>query len=129
MKLKQKRLAQEWFGRAESDLLYARAGEKETGKHHITCFLCHQAVEKVLKGMIVGLGGVFQKTHSLRVSGALVRELDPAVNLDDGDFRKLDAYYIPSRYPGPVEKEFSKKDAEIAIEIADKMISQVLRRD
>lgn len=42
MKFKNKRLADEWFERAESDWLYARAGEKETGRHAVTCFLCHQ---------------------------------------------------------------------------------------
>lgn len=55
-----------------------------------------------------------------------VRELDATIAFDDADLRRLDAYYIPSRYPGPVEKEFSKKDAEIAIEIAERIVSLFL---
>lgn len=123
MKLKHKRLAEEWFERAEDDLVYARVGEKETARHHITCFLCHQAVEKILKGLIAGNGEAPQKTHSLRVLGAKVRELGTAADFDEADLRKLDAFYIPSRYPGPVEKEFSKKDADSALEIAERMIA------
>ena len=120
MKLKHKRVAQEWFDRANSDFLYAQAGEKETGQHHVTCFLCHQVVEKVLKGLLSGMGIAPQKTHKLRLLQTQARELFP--DLDDSDTRKLDAFYIPSRYPGPVISEFTAKDAQIALEIAERYL-------
>ena len=48
-----KKLAQEWFSRADDDLLFAKAGFKETDIAADACFLSHQAVEKYLKGLIV----------------------------------------------------------------------------
>lgn len=125
MKLKNKKLADEWFERAESDLLYARAGEKETQCHAVTCFLCHQAAEKVLKGLIVGLGGVPQKTHNLRLLLAKVKESFPEINFKEEEARRLEAFYIPSRYPGPVEQEFNGQDAKTALEMAGRLLKVI----
>ncbi len=128
MKLKNKKLAEEWFERARSDYLYAKTGDKETGQHHITCFLCHQAVEKILKGIITGCGGTTSpppKTHNLRLLLLKARELAPDLSLADADALKLTAFYIPSRYPGPVAHEFTPKDAEIALEITARLLEAV----
>ena len=122
MKVKHKRFAREWLRRAESDWQYAKAGEKETGQHHVTCFLCHQAVEKVLKGLITGAGKSPQKTHNLRTLLSKVQELFPATDLEDSDVRRLDTFYIPSRYPGPIENEFTAKDARTALKITARFI-------
>lgn len=126
MQLKHKRLAQEWFDRAHSDFLYAQAGEQETEQHHITCFLCHQAVEKILKGILAGNGSAPEKTHSLRLLMTQVKKIFPDLPCEETDVRKLDAYYIPSRYPGPVISEFRKKDAETALEIAARFLELVV---
>jgi HEPN domain-containing protein len=125
MKLKNKRLAQEWFDRAKSDYLYAQAGEKETGQHHITCFLCHQAVEKILKGFLAGSGIAPQKTHSLRLLLTQVKEHFPDLAFEESDARKLDTFYIPSRYPGPVISEFRPKDAHTALEVEERFLKIV----
>lgn len=118
MTLKHKRLAEEWFERAESDLLYARAGERETGRHSVTCFLGHQVVEKVLKGFIVGAGQEPPRTHNLRLLLSKVKGLYPKTTLKEDDARRLEGYYIPTRYPGPAERDLTAEDAQTAIEIA-----------
>lgn len=118
MKLKNRARAREWFGRAASDLEFAEAGERETGQHHITCFLSHQCVEKVLKGLMAGAEEVPEKTHSLRKLLAQVKRLYSDCPLANADAIKLDAFYIPSRYPGPIEKEFTANDAKVALSLA-----------
>lgn len=126
MKLQNKKLAQEWFKRARSDFQYAQAGERETRRHHITCFLCHQAVEKILKGFLVGVGENPPQTHSLRSLAAKTKELFPKIDWDEKGIRRLDAFYIPSRYPGPLEQEFIAKDAQEALSIAEKFVGLVV---
>lgn len=117
-----KTLAKEWINRAISDLKYAYAGEKETGQHHITCYLCHQAVEKTLKGLLVLEGETPKKTHHL---GLLVSEIAkhyPDFSDLKQSIRRLDKYYIPARYPDDMTMEFTSDDAKSALETADKVI-------
>ena len=123
MKFKNKARAREWFERAKSDLQFAKAGERETGQHHITCFLSHQCVEKILKGFLAGAEVLPEKTHSLRKLLAHARQLDPDCPVANADAIQLDAFYIPSRYPGPIEREFTQEDAENALEIARRLVA------
>ena len=125
MKLKQNRLAHEWFDRGQSDFQYAQAGQRETRRHHITCFLCHQAVEKILKGLIAGAGETPEKTHSLRGLLTQVQKLHPDLKWNEKGIRRLDAFYIPSRYPGPIQQDFIEKDALEALEIAAQILEML----
>ena len=115
-------LAKEWIDRAASDLKYAYAGEKETGQHHITCYLCHQAVEKALKGLIVLEGSVPKKTHHLGMLTSEVIKKYPSIEEILRDIRKLDKYYIPARYPDDMTMEFASEDAERALKTAQEVI-------
>ena len=115
MKEKNRTLANEWFDRASSDLQYAKAGEKETGQHHITCFLCHQSVEKLLKGLIVLNGESPPKTHNLTILFSKPVIFLKILEKLQTDIRKLDKFYIPARYPGNDYSEFSEKDAQQAL--------------
>lgn len=115
-------LAKEWIDRACSDLKYAYAGEKETGQHHVTCYLCHQVVEKALKGLIVLEGVSPKRTHHL---GSLVLEVVkhyPGFSDLRQNIRKLDKYYIPARYPDDITMEFTEEDAGRALETAQNVI-------
>lgn len=117
-----KKLATEWFDRAKSDLRYAEAGEKETGEHHVTCFLCHQAAEKLLKGFIVLNGGVPQKTHNLSHLLSSVTSSYPSVSEISRDVRRLDKFYIPARYPGGAAFKFTGDDSKIALAAAKRLL-------
>ncbi|MFH0799822.1 MAG: HEPN domain-containing protein [Pseudomonadota bacterium] len=121
-----KKMAEEWFDRAASDLKYARAGEKETGEHHVTCFLCHQAVEKTLKGLIVLADKVPQKTHHLGLLTGVAAADYPAIYGIVKDIRRLDKFYAPSRYPGGFAPEFKSEDAELAISTASHVLDIAL---
>jgi HEPN domain-containing protein len=123
MKLKNKELADEWFARAKSDFLYARAGEKETGQHHVTCFLCHQAVEKILKGILIGAGKEVPRTHNLRLLHNQIVPFFPKSKQYKESIARLDAAYIPSRYPGPIEGDFTTDDAQHALSLAEALMT------
>lgn len=117
MSAKNRILAKEWFDRAGSDLKYATAGEKETGEHHVTCFLCHQAAEKILKGLIVLDGGTPQKTHNLNLLLSSLLASYSSLSAMAKDLRKLDKYYIPARYPGGMLFKFTADDSKFALSI------------
>lgn len=125
MKNKNSTLAQEWLSRAKSDLNYAKAGEKETGEHHVTCFLCHQAAEKLLKGLIVLDGGAPQKIHNLNLLLSQVVSIYPSVVEISKDIRKLDKFYISSRYPAGAIYKFSPEDAKFALSAAGRLLDIV----
>lgn len=124
MKNNNKKLAGEWLDRAKSDLKFAQAGEKETGEHHVTCFLCHQASEKMLKGLIVLDGKTPQKTHNLSLLLSFAVSIYPSLAGISGDIRKLDKFYIPARYPGGAIFKFTADDAKIAL-ATTKQLSEI----
>lgn len=117
-----KKLSKEWFDRAASDLKYARAGEKETGEHGVTCFLCHQSVEKALKGLIVLAGDIPQKTHHLGLLMGSAAPKYPSLSGITRDVRRLDKFYVTARYPGGSAPEFEAADAALAISTAEHIL-------
>ena len=116
------KLAQEWLDRASNDLKYAYAGEKETGQHPITCFLCHQAVEKLLKGLMVLAGERPQKTHQLGVLLARALAHFPSFRTYQKEVQRLNKFYQPARYPDDMTMEFTTADAKKALEITQQLI-------
>jgi HEPN domain-containing protein len=116
-------LALEWLGRAESDLKYARAGEKETSMHHVTCYLCHQSVEKSLKGLAVMAGETPPKTHNLSLLASRAAGSYSAVAPLKRDIKKLDKFYVPARYPDGIDFNFQPADAASALGVAEKVLA------
>ncbi|MBI5299391.1 MAG: HEPN domain-containing protein [Deltaproteobacteria bacterium] len=123
MKQNHEKLAGEWMQRARSDFKYAKAGEKETGQHHITCFLCHQAAEKSLKGLLVLENIPPPKTHHLGILLGKALPFYSDLASIQKEVRKLDKFYIPARYPDDTFLEFTDEDARQALETAEKCLS------
>lgn len=123
MSARNKELAAEWLARAESDLKYAIAGERETAQHHVTCFLCHQSVEKALKALIVYSGGIPQRTHLLGRLVSMIEADFPAFKNLKMKIRKLDKFYIPARYPDDMRTDFVKQDAKDALTLAEEVVT------
>ena len=114
---KTKILSQRWFKIADDDLLFAKAGWKESGISGHTCFMCQQIVEKYLKGFLVG-----QNIKPLYIHD-LSKILEICITVDGG-FRQfidgcgaLSGYYIASRYPLDMPRNYSKKQVDEAFEI------------
>lgn len=119
-----KTLALEWISRAEDDFAYAEAGERETERHHITCFLCQQIAEKTLKGLLVFKGENPPKTHNLEELLERALSSYPTLEAIYQRIRILDKYYIPTRYPGdhPELSSYTKLDASTALETAKNIL-------
>lgn len=77
----------------------------------IICYHCQQAVEKLLKGLLISNNKAIQKTHDLGILIALLQEVYdiPEEILDICD--NLTPYGVKSRYPQElfVEEHHAKK--------------------
>jgi len=115
-------LARNWFILADEELLYAKAGFRETTNYRYVCFDCQQIAEKYLKGYSQFSDIPFPKTHNLIELLSLMAHADKNfLNFTD-KCKILDRYYIETRYPGGSIEIFSKKQAAEALEIAEEII-------
>jgi len=80
----------------------------------IICFHCQQAVEKLLKGLLIYFGEEIIKTHDLTL---LVSRLQNFVDLSDDEKKicaKLSLYAVETRYPH--ELEIQEQHVKAAVE-------------
>ena len=90
-----------WFQFAEMDFQTAMHLYKNMypPPREIICFHCQQAVEKLLKGLLVHFGQEIVKTHDLTL---LVSLLQNFIDLSDEEKKicaKLSLYAVETRYP------------------------------
>ena len=128
MKKNNPQLAQGWFTIGNNELGFARAGLEDLDAFYPQiCFLCHQAVEKYLKGFLVYNGVNFPKIHDLTELAKLCAKINKGFSQFLGKADILSQYYIVSRYPVEYPPA-SKKEAEEALEIADKLINFIQKK-
>ncbi|MFA5293131.1 MAG: HEPN domain-containing protein [Phycisphaerae bacterium] len=87
-----------------------------------------QAVEKVLKALLVESGIKFFKTHSITELVSLLVKNGKNINITPDDCDLLDSVYLPSKYPlGGVLPDF-EPDEEICkkcLEMAERIFESV----
>jgi HEPN domain-containing protein len=103
-----------WIGLAEYDLKTAEA-MFESRRYVYVLFTCQQAVEKVLKALVVKTSHRFPpRTHDL-LKLALLAEID--LDNEQKEFlAKLSFYYIESRYPEELLKISESITRSVALE-------------
>ena len=99
MKDKKSIRAKEWFDKAQHDLETVQIILDTSGHPDVAAVLLQQAMEKYLKGFLIGHGWKLVKTHDVKLL------LDEAVNYEDQlkEFYDLatllKGYYLEERYP------------------------------
>ncbi|MGA2914454.1 MAG: HEPN domain-containing protein [Sedimentisphaerales bacterium] len=90
-----------------------------------------QAVEKVLKALLIEFDIKFLKTHSIAELVSLLENNGKNINITPEDCDLLDSIYLPSKYPlGGVLPDF-EPDEEICkkcLEIAERIFDSVEKR-
>jgi len=107
--------SRDWLRQAERDLETAKELIK-VGSFEWSCFIAEQAAEKAVKAVFQKLNA-FATGHSIF---ALLRILSKQLTVDEELLdcgRKLDKYYIPTRYPNSFEsgspyEYFTRREAE-----------------
>ncbi len=97
--MKNKKIYQKWVNFAKEDLKDTQIlFEKKSYKNCI--YHCHQAIEKILKGIIVAKGKKIRKVHDLP---DLLKESEVRYTSEILEFiNELNPYYNPIRYPDVV---------------------------
>lgn len=108
--------ASKWFLFAEMDFQTAiyLYENMYPPPHEIICFHCQQAVEKLLKGLLINFGEEIIKTHDLTF---LVSRLQKFIDLSDDEKKicaKLSLYAVETRYPH--ELEIQEQHVKAAVE-------------
>ena len=125
--------AMRWLNQAEEEFKDA-AYLAKAGRYYISLFLCQQSAEKALKAFIYLKEEEPIFSHSVAVLLRLASSIDPEFD-SIKNARRLDDYYIPTRYPNglpgeiparyyddPDEAEKALKWSEGIIELARKKI-------
>lgn len=87
-----------WLKFADEDLIAAET-MLEKGVYNLACFHSQQGIEKGLKGFLRSQQQDIHKTHALVELVAMCRMSDGSFSGLDETCRKLDSYYVPTRYP------------------------------
>lgn len=118
-----------WFEQARDDLSAARDSRK-AGHYEWACFQAQQSAEKALKAFLFLQGKRRFVSHSV---GELLRE---AQELDEafktiGRARRLDEYYIPTRYPNGLpgtarpHEFYDEEEANECLQLAESVLSVI----
>jgi len=120
-----------WFGQAKDDLAAAH-DSRQAGHHEWACFQAEQAAEKALKAFLLLQGKRQFLSHSIN---ALLTEAQ-AVNQTFqavARARRLDEYYIPTRYPNGLPGDsrphefYDEEEASECLELANSVLGLIER--
>lgn len=107
----------------------ATENDLKGGFYSWACFKAQQSAEFALKGLLHGIGES-ALGHSLLKLTEQINDCDIEVSGIEGFSRKLDKFYIPTRYPdthpaGIPKEYYTREDANTAISYAKKIVKFV----
>ena len=121
--------ALDWLNEGEMDLRRPRRS-LDAEDDSWSCFECNQAVEKIMKALIIGLRRrTPPRTHDLT---ELYHEVaDAGLHVSESELPDLSQYYVTTRYPNAglhrPSQSFTRTQAERAIGIAERIHSDASR--
>ena len=109
-----------WVEKAEGDFATAGRELRAAGSpnYDAVCFHAEQAVEKLMKALLIHLGVTPPRTHDLSALDRLLPPVCPGWSWPVEDFRFLTRAAVDFRYPG---ESADKKEASEALEAATRL--------
>lgn len=118
----------DWEAVARRDLATALTMET-LGNASMVCFLSQQAVEKAIKGWLVGQGWPLVKTHDLKRLGAEVTLRGIDLTPYQADMLRMSRLYLTDRYVDDSgEPEATATEAGALRTTAEKVVNCCFRR-
>ncbi|MBA3046860.1 HEPN domain-containing protein [Patescibacteria group bacterium] len=115
-------LAREWFRLASEDFYYAKDTFNETENYRMICFICHQVVERYLKGYLQIKQDKTPRIHSLIELLEITAKFNKNFLEFHDNCKALNRYYINTRYPVFWGEIYKKEIAKEAIELTEEII-------
>jgi HEPN domain-containing protein len=124
--------AARWLKQAEHDLQDA-GFTSESGRHALSCFLCHQSAEKAVTAFLVARGAERVWGHALADLCEDAMNFDPSFDLIKTVAVLLDKFYLDTRYPsglpgGVPAEAYDAYDSSRALEVAKDVYDFVSNR-
>lgn len=124
--------AKRWYDQAWNDWEFALWLSGEDKFYDKGCFIIQQATEKALKACLYATGERLVFEHSTFELTEKLAEVSPKFNEIINATKRLDRFYIPTRYPnglpgGVPYKHFTKEDFESALSDGEAVIVQCQR--
>jgi len=118
-----------WIAQAQADLKWTKHLLRE-GAYHLACFLAQQVTEKAIKAFLYSQGEEVVIGHSIQILTQKAARYNPIFAQQGSDWRLLDTYYIPTRYPnglpgGIPADAYPKAAAVEAVQMADQAVGLV----
>ncbi len=118
--------AEDWFEQAKADLKHAQ-NSLAAGDYAWACFAAQQGAEKAVKALYMKKNSIAWGHSVFELLENLPKEISASPELIKKE-KKLDKYYIPTRYPnahpsGAAYKYYTKEEAEEAIKICEEVIT------
>ena len=119
----------QWLNNSKEDLESAKY-LLQGGYFRGACYHSEQAIEKLLKALLLKKGWDLEKIHSIARLKEIAADYGITLNVDDDDIVFIDSIYR-GRYPGeegllPLS-EPNAEDAKKAVSIASAIVDEVLR--
>lgn len=123
--------AKDWLEQAKNDLKHAQNSLLDTD-YAWACFAAQQSAEKAVKALYMKKNSIAWGHAVSELLESLPEDIRTDVELIE-KAKKLDKYYIPTRYPnahpsGPAFKFYTKSEAEEAIKICEEVIEFCVRK-
>lgn len=98
----------------------------------LACFHAQQAVEKALKGLLVERSGTHPKGHSLEQLLSMPEVSEEERRRWRAESRRLDEYYLPTRYPDAMPPGAAagpaREHADTALADATRIVREIRER-
>jgi HEPN domain-containing protein len=123
--------ARRWLAQARHDADAAALNARE-GYAALACFLAQQAAEKALKAYLYAQGERAVVGHATHLLLRRCQHYDASFETLQDVCRRLDQYYIPTRYPnglpgGIPHEVYTQDQAQEAIAGARRVLDQIER--
>jgi HEPN domain-containing protein len=118
------RYPQDWFRIGEKDLqrtrILLRAGDLEGAGFNL-----QQALEKYLKGFLLGKGWSLRRIHDLEILLNETIKLDPSFEIFRSPCQKITQYYLEERYPFTAASELVEEEIRQSLAFAEQLIAKI----
>jgi len=117
-----------WFRQSEDDLEFVKWLDREKKFLEKGCFIAQQSAEKAMKACLYAQGERIVIGHSLYDFCERIKNEVPEFLEIIDECRRLDRYYIPTRYPNGLPggipfQHFTEEDIRCALRDAEKVLN------
>jgi HEPN domain-containing protein len=120
-------LVEEWFEKVRHDRDAARILLAAAGPVDVIAFHIQQAIEKSLKGFLIGRGWKLARTHDLNELLIDAIGYSPALERFKQDFARITQYYFRGRYPVTSAQEFTRSQVEADAKVVEDFLRAIGR--